>query len=108
LQPHKLWVQLRVASHRRVFFQALINLAESVLLFAVLYGSHLDDSNRDQATQASFEVATTLSRPEALRGVSNPLVNTQVAVSLFFLVVVISIVASVGYAREEAGPRSSQ
>ncbi len=104
LQPGRPWPQLRVLSHRRLFFQAFINFAESIVLFGVLYESQLCMREPPPAVyEASFRVATTLSPPDTIRGCA-VLTSSQVGVSLFFLAVVISIVASVAYSRRELSP----
>ena len=96
--------QLRVCSHRRLFFQVFINFAESIVLFGVLYERQLCMREPPPAVyEASFRVATTLSPPDTIRGCA-VLTSSQVGVSLFFLVVVISVVASVAYSRQELSP----
>ncbi len=108
LKPGKSWTELRVYSHRRILFQAFINFAESVFLFAVLYRYHFSlATGSSQVYQASFEVASTLSRPSFLEAYPYWLTNIQVGFSVFFLVVVIGIVASVGYKRGELAPSDS-
>ena len=92
----------KVWSHRRILFQAFINFAQSVFLFAVLYHGYLSTMTFLPLLQASFTVATTLTRPNSLR-VPTILVDLQVCVAIFFLVVVIGVVASIGYNRPELG-----
>jgi hypothetical protein len=101
LQPGRAWRQLAVLSHRRLFFQAVINFVETVFLFAVLY--RLDDPMRAPGDlyQASLTIALTFARPEHFEALSPCVVTIQIAVSVFFLVTVISIVSAKGYAREE-------
>ena len=95
----------KVLSHRRVLFQSLINFTESIFLFGVIYINYCGSSfSRSQIYQASFEVATTLSRPINLFSCANWLINMKVSISIFFLVVVIGIIASVGYKRKELAP----
>ncbi|MFZ2070854.1 MAG: hypothetical protein WAV32_04525 [Halobacteriota archaeon] len=93
----------KVWSHRRIFFQTIINFGESIILFAILYRP--DDSMGFWVLfKKSFAIATTLSLPE--HNFNNNiflLVGSQIAVSLFFLVVGISVIASIGYARPEIG-----
>lgn len=93
----------KVWSHRRIFFQAIINFGESITLFAILYRA--DDSMCFWVLfKKSFEIATTLSFPEhTFNNNMFWLVGSQIAVSLFFLVVAISVIASIGYARPEIG-----
>jgi len=92
----------KVWSHRRIFFQALINFAQSLCLFAVLYHTYQPTVSFRTLLQASFTVATTLTRPDSLKA-PTILVDLQVGVAIFFLVVVISVVASIGYNRPELG-----
>ena len=93
----------KVWSHRRIFFQTIINFGESVTLYAILYRP--DDSVCFWILfKKSFEIATTLSIPEhTLNNNMFWLVGSQIVVSLFFLVVAISVIASIGYARPEIG-----
>ncbi|MCK4787923.1 MAG: hypothetical protein KAV87_29490 [Desulfobacteraceae bacterium] len=93
----------KVWSHRRIFFQAIVNFGESIALFAILYRT--DDSMIFWALfKQSFEIAATLSFPEyILNNHSFWLVASQILVSLFFLIIVISVIASIGYARPEIG-----
>ena len=93
----------KVWSHRRIFFQAVVNLGESICLFAVLYHGYQGTDFWTLLT-GSFEIATTLSRIDgSLSNVPIWVMSAQVVVSLFFLVVAISVVASIGYARPELG-----
>lgn len=104
LQQNKTWRFLRVYSHRRVLFQALINYVESIFLFSLLYRYHLRLTDPvSDVYQASFDLSTSLSRPALLLR-DSCIPNIQVGLSIFFLVVVISIVASVGYTRGELAP----
>jgi hypothetical protein len=105
LAPDRTRRALKVFSHRRIFFQGLINFIETVFLFAILYRHYLPALDRpDNAYRLSFGVATTLSAPEGLSAAPAWLLVTHVGVSLFFLVVVISIIASVAYNRGELAP----
>jgi hypothetical protein len=104
LRTNRSWQRLRVFSHRRILFQGFFNFAESILLFGILYRyyGHFDNQQVD-IYRESFVIATTLSSP-TLSKLCPRLVNMQVGISLFFLIVVISIVASVGYTRKELAP----
>ncbi|MCK4828466.1 hypothetical protein KA005_72720, partial [bacterium] len=105
LIPGYSWRRLRVWSHRRILFQGATNFIESIFLFGVLYRYFGDVPNRPlDIYQASFDLATSLSLPDALKDCPRWLTNFQVLVSLFFLVVVISIIASAGYTRRELAP----
>ena len=92
----------KVWSHRRILFQAIINFFQSLCLFAVVYHAYQPTAPFRTLLQASFTVATTLTRPASLN-VPAILFDLQVAVSIFFLVVVVSVVASIGYNRPELG-----
>lgn len=97
----------KVWSHRRILFQAIINFLELIAIYAALYRQHMlsiPDLKFCKLFHYSFSVSTALSRPDGLNGPPNWLVDSQVAMSVFFLVVVISIVASVGYRRPEVAP----
>lgn len=106
LKPGKRPDQLKVWSHRRILFQALINFVELIFLFTVFYHSFEPMLCFSQLLQASFEIATSLSRPDVLANSPSVLITTQVILSIFFLVVVINIVSSVGYRRRELAPPS--
>lgn len=105
LIPDRTRKQNKVHSHRRILFQSLINLAESIFLFGVLYMNYCVSSLcKAQIFQASFEVATTLGRPDSLSSCPSWLLNSQIFISIFFLVVVLSVIASAGYKRGEIAP----
>jgi hypothetical protein len=93
----------KVWSHRRIFFQAVISFAESIVLFTILYHAHGSICFWQLFSQ-SFTIATTLSIPDNIF-INNMfwLACLQVAISLFFLVIVISVIASIGYTRPELG-----
>ena len=93
-----------VWSHRRIFFQALVNFMESVFLFPVIYRGCAKGTFWE-LSENSFTVATTLSAPETLK---NCQTWVQVAFSLFILITVISIIASVGYTRGELAPSAKE
>ncbi|MCJ7545731.1 MAG: hypothetical protein MUP30_02715 [Deltaproteobacteria bacterium] len=93
---------LKVWSHRRIFFQALINFIQSLCLFAVFYHRYKPTESFWTLLQTSFTIATTLTQPDSLKALAI-LVDLQVGVAIFFLVVVISVVASIGYNRPELG-----
>lgn len=94
----------KVWSHRRIMFQALLNFAQSICLFAVLYHSYHSTVPFRPLLHDSFTVATSLTRADSLPvSVPTILVDLQVCVAIFFLVVVISVVASIGYNRPELG-----
>jgi len=104
LRPNLLWQDLRVCSHRRTLFQGLINFVESIFLFGILYRYYGHIDNQQAIYRESFKVATTFSS-EILKAPSlQVLVIIQVAVSLFFLAFVISIISSVSYTRKELAP----
>lgn len=92
--------QRMVWSHRRILFQALVNFAESISLFPVLYIEHQPTLTYYELLNYSFSTAFALARPESLAS-PNWLVNAQIVVSAFFLVVVISVVASIAYKRPD-------
>jgi len=105
LIPCRTRKQNKVHSHRRILFQSLINFAESIFLFGVFYMNYCISSFcKTQFFQASFEVATTLGRPDSLSSCPSWLINSQVCISIFFVVAVISVIASVGYKRGEIAP----
>ena len=89
-----------VWSHRRILFQAIVNFSETVLIFAVVYRAYINGCF-SQILLQSFSVATTLNKGE----LSAPswIVNCQILISIFFLVVVISVISSIGYSRPEIG-----
>jgi hypothetical protein len=94
----------KVWSHRRIFFQAVVNFVESMCLFAVLYHTYLPEQSFRAVLKSSFTIATSLSSPCVISGtVPFILVALQIAVSIFFLVVAISVIASIGYSRPELG-----
>jgi hypothetical protein len=108
LAPRRPWRYARVFSHRRILFQAFIQFAESIFLFGILYLRHGCSAGPYSAIcDASFSAATTLSAPEVLKSCAS-LSNVQVVFSLFFLVIVISIVASVGYTRKQLAPEDNE
>ncbi len=92
----------KVWSHRRILFQALVNFAQSLCLFAIIYHAYQPTLSFRTLLQAAFTVATTLTRPDWLN-VPVVLIDLQVCVAIFFLVVVVSVVASIGYNRPELG-----
>jgi hypothetical protein len=92
----------KVWSHRRILFQGLINYVESIFLFGVIYAKYCGSSFcKTQIYQASFKVATTFTTPDELLYCPAWVGITQVCVSIFFLVVVVSVIASIGYKRKE-------
>lgn len=106
LQMDRPWRLLRVFSHRRILFQGLVNFTQSVFLFGVLYRRWGCSTNLDGGLyRTSFSVAVTLSPSEGLTECGRSLVTAQMLLSLFFLVVMVSVVASVGYSRTEQAPR---
>lgn len=110
LDPTKKPDELKVWSHRRILFQAIINFAESILLFAVLY-HQFDEESRlcfRQTVQKSFEIAASLQHSIELRFVPYFWTNLQIIISLFFFIIVISIIASVGYSRDEISPSTKK
>jgi hypothetical protein len=92
----------KVWSHRRILFQTFINFIQSVFLFAVLYHGYQSTSAFWPLHQDSFTVATTFTRPASLC-VPMILADLQVCVSIFFLVLVIGVFASIAYNRPELG-----
>ena len=90
----------KVWSHRRILFQAIINFTQSIYLFAILYHAYQFTVPFSQLLQHSFTVATTHTQSNCL-SVPIFLMNMQVSVTIFFLVVVITVLASIGYNRPE-------
>lgn len=101
LEPKKRGDALKVFSHRRILAQAVVNYAQSILLFGVIY--KCTRPNTANPFQGSFDVATTLTRPTDWTDAVMPhwLTNIQVAVAVFFLVAAINIVATMAYTRQE-------
>lgn len=105
VRPGRTWPQLRVWSHRRVLFQALVDFLKAVLLFALLYRNHVGTTiGFGELLRASYESATGLCVPPILNDVPAYLHSVQVGVSIFLLVVVVATVASAGYGRLENAP----
>lgn len=90
----------KVWSHRRILFQAFLNFLESIALFAAIYHPFQAEFPFLKLAQSSFDVATTLTRPDSLSDHAI-LVDLQVGTSIFFLVVVVSVLASISYNRHE-------
>ena len=104
LAPREPAKKRMVWSHRRIFFQAVVNFGETMCLFAILYHKYLPEQSFRALLKNSFTIATSLSSPCAISdAVPFLIVALQIAVSIFFLVVAISVIASVGYARPELG-----
>jgi hypothetical protein len=92
----------RVWSHRRVFIQAVLNLIETVFIFAALYENSAGISF---ARSVFWSVqGLTLNTPydwkDPQRSVAM-LWLAQIAMSLFFLVIVLALIGSVMFKREE-------
>jgi hypothetical protein len=105
LQPGRTAIANMVWSHRRVVLQAVINFTESIFLFSLFYRSCSTGGNDFwQSVAHSFSVATTLSPAGVEKCVTWP----QICLSVFFLVVVISVVAASGYGREELAPSAAR
>jgi len=104
LAPREPAKKRKVWSHRRLFFQAVVNFGETICLFTLFYRIYQPMQPFRKLLKSSFTIATSLSSPE---GFSNAvpflLIALQVAVSIFFLVVAIGVIASIGYARPELG-----
>jgi hypothetical protein len=112
-EPKKPPDALKVFSHTRVLFQAIINFIQSIFLFGILYSFHSTTSSTEKPClgfflQYSFNIATMRGKPENLEYIPLWLTNIHVVFSMFFLVVVISIIASVGYRRAELAPNPTQ
>ena len=106
LKPQRNLRASMVWSPRRILFQSLISFTESVFLFTVIYHACVADGHTFWVlTRHSFTVATTLSAPKIL---GNCLTWVQVGFSLFIGVVVINILASVGYSRGEHAPSAKE
>jgi hypothetical protein len=92
-----------VWSHRRLLFHAAISFVASVFLFSGFYtlGDKYSDKPFKELVGKSFRTATTL-----YLGKEYGLIEAiQIAVSIFFLVVVIATVASSAYKRKELADR---
>lgn len=107
LRPGRSAIQAAVFSHRRVFFQAVLHLLETILLFAVLarsFGPQAVDFGR--SCQDSFEIATFLASPRNDDDCYPTwLANSQVAISILLFVIILGTVTSAAYARAELAPR---
>ena len=88
-----------VWSHRRILFLATFGYAQSIILFPSLYQQvpNLSTSSHTSLLERSFSTATLLSLNSPLTSVD----VIQVAVSLFFLAIVIATTASIAYHRQE-------
>lgn len=61
--------------------------------------------SQSDALKASFRIATSLSPPESLaKLLPSAVMAIQVMVSIFFLVIVIAIMAATGYTRKQLAP----
>jgi hypothetical protein len=89
----------KVWSHRRILFQAVINYLQSMLLFTVFRRGVQPSDNLEGILFKSVEIAVTLEPIE-----HNAVTVAQIAVSLFFIVVVVSVMVSIGYRRKEIAP----
>jgi len=76
-------VEKKVWSARRIFFQAAVNFAESILLFAVLYQS----AGHTDPFWSSLKSATTAG------SMNSPFWPWQSGLSLFFILIVFSVMA---------------
>lgn len=99
---------IRVWSHRRIVFVALINFAETIAIFSILYRIWAGiPATILHSLLCSFRSATTLDFPEAfLNSASNvhwahTIWGAQILCSLFFIVIVIATLAAIGYKRDE-------
>jgi hypothetical protein len=88
-----------VSSHRRILFVAIFSFIQSIFLFSSLYRgvSELPDRSYISLLQRSFSTATLLSLASPVTIVD----VVQVSVSLFFLAIVIAVMASIAYSRPE-------
>ena len=104
ISPGILTKRREVWSHRRILFLALLHYAQSILLFVPIYDYVLGSTliGFPRLFQRSFTTATLVSLGHPFTGVD----VAQVTVSLFYLAVVISTMASVAYRRPEAGEKS--
>ena len=85
----------RGLSRPRRILPAMIHFAESIALFGILYeGSGCMRQPPPAVFEASLAVATTLLRPAAIRG-CGILTTSQAALSVFFVLVVLTGVATV-------------
>lgn len=107
LEPGKTADALKVFSHTRVLFHTFLNFGQSIFLFGILHHYYASPPDGAGLYQASFELATTLTKPAELSGSPAWLITAHVLVSMFFLVVVISTVAAIGYRRGELAPNPS-
>jgi len=106
--PNKPAKSLKVFSQIRVLFQAIISYSQSILLFGMLYSFYDKSPKTSRYYQKSFEIATSLGSPTEDLKIMHWLSNMQIVISLFLLIVVISVIASVGYKRGELAPDPSK
>ena len=101
LTPWILSKRREVWSHRRILFLSLLHYLQSMLLFIPIYACVLATSlaKAPHLFKRSFATATLMSLGHPLTGAD----MAQVAVSLFYLAVVVSTMASVAYRRPETG-----
>jgi hypothetical protein len=101
---------LQVWSQRRLMFQAIGNFIESLALFTVFYRKYLQAGGQDRFTHAlsvSFSTAVCLGRDDRAPDACRHVVNSQLVVALFFLVIVISVVGSQVYGRGQIAPSAA-
>ena len=98
----KCWDKM-VWSHRRLLLQIVIDIVESVLLFAVLYKIFSTTSiSIREAFQISFTAAFTLSFIEQFRNkVPWLLWAIQIVFSFYLIVLILTTLASIGFKRKE-------
>lgn len=104
LRPGDSNTRRRVTSHRRILFVALLGFGQSIFLFPSIYHhvSSLSGTSRQDLFERSFSTATLFSLPKPITLVD----MIQVSVSLFFLVIVIAVTASIAYRRKELSRKS--
>jgi len=100
LEPNVPGVRRKVWSHRRILFLAILSYAQSIPLFSSLL--HTAPLLRARPFQflmdRSLGTATLLSLPDVITSLD----ILQIAVSLFYLAIVVATTASVAYKRGEA------
>jgi hypothetical protein len=111
LQEHKF--NPRVWSFRRIVICTFINFGEVILLFAVLFLAAGIPVSFLRALRYSFETAATLSRPDGFPNhalypcLANSLWALEIIFELFIIVLVVAILAAVGFRREEIAPQKT-
>jgi hypothetical protein len=95
-----------MSSNRRILFIAILNFIQSIFLFMPLYRAvpALHDGSYRFLWARSFSTATLFSLSEPITVVD----EIQVAFSLFYLVILIAIMASVAYHRQDFSQDNNQ